>query len=303
MTLTAPFKHSVQKLRDWNREQMNRYYFGNTVEHWANVEGQRRMREARSAGSDAEFDGTLRHAYETLNYSHLNGVDFEPALFESVRRRAVAALDDPAVSPCSWQIGDLAEKSGVPREVLTQDIRRFTTNAADVIPDAAGLLHPGLVHAMRSCVGGNFRLEDIFLTRNYHVAPELADRYELLSDRWHFDDQVTDGFTLFVCLSDVDAACGPFHVVGKADSRALLRKGFSKDLRKTSHTGGLSQDTVYGVPTLARLIGPPGTKLLTHTSFCLHRAGRPEPGRTRDMMMFTFRASREMGLTWPAASA
>mgnify|MGYP007135472661 CR=1 FL=1 len=51
------------------------------------------------------------------------------------------------------------------------------------------------------------------------------------------------------------------------------------------------------MPSLTLCAGPPGTMLLSHASLCLHRAGRPEPGRIRDIMVFSFRHSRKMDLT------
>lgn len=286
--------------RPWWRRALLTYHYGNTVDFDANVEGERRIETARRDGAVASVDGRRRRAYARDQFSRLEGLALEPELFESVRARAVAVLDDPAASPCLWRDLDRrAQRTDVPWDEIPHDVRRFTTDVAAAVPDAADLLSEEIVAAIRSSVASNFTLENIYLTRNFHLDADVRARCELLSERWHFDDQITDGFSLFVCLSHVAAADGPFHTLNRRDSMKLLRRGYSKEARVESATGGLTREEIEAMPSFTRLTGPPGTMLLCHTSFCLHRAGVPEAGHVRDMMIFTFRPSARMDLAFP----
>ncbi len=274
-------------------------YFANDLETAVNEEGLRRIREARAAFDATEIDVGLRQSYELTQSSSLPGVKFDAAAFEKIRLRAIAALADASLSPCSFLHGNQAERQGIPRSVITHDVRRYTSDVASIIPDVMTLFNPEIVRAIQSSIGSNFMIEDVFLTRNYHVEPEINSKYEILSDRWHFDHQYPDGFSLFVCLSSVTEADGPFHLISAEDSRTALNRGFNPSLRKESPNGGLRPEDFKQLPSYAYLAGPPGAMMLCHTSYCLHRAGVPDVGHIRDMMIFTFRPSIKMDLAWP----
>ena len=288
------------KLRELLGGPRYEHYFANDLEHATNDIGLRRIIEARNAFKGRVGSPEMRRTYERDQFSALPGVHLDETRFEAIRNRAVSALTDREMSPCCFFQGKQAEAQGIPREVITHDVRRYTTDVGSAIPDAAELLSPELVAAMQSCIGSNFSLEDIFLTRNFHVDPAINSKYEILSDRWHFDHQYPDGFSLFVCLSSVTKDDGPFHVISAEDSRDLLtNKGFDASLRTKSPTGGIPVQAFEDKRSFTRLVGQPGTMLLCHTSYCLHRAGVPEPDHVRDMMIFTFRPSVDMDLRWP----
>lgn len=292
MSALATFRRSLKR-------RLAGRYFANDLDPETNEIGLGRIEAARRALRGVPLDGSLRRQYEKCQFTRLPGHAFAPIRFESVRTRAIAALDDPRLSPCAFLEGSQAERQGIPREVVTHAVRRYTTDVPSLLPDVAALLDEGLAKAIRSCIGSNFALEDVVVTRNFHVEPEITARYELLSERWHFDHQIPDGFSLFVCLSEVTDRDGPFHVLSAPDSRLLLRRGFDAARRITSPTGGLPPGLIEGMESLTRLTGPPGSMLLCHTSYCLHRAGIPEAGRMRDMLVFTFRPMPEMDLRWP----
>jgi hypothetical protein len=289
----------ISRIRELFEGRKNVRYFANDLDRAVNEEGLRRIREAKASFDTPGIDKGMRREYERNQSSHLPGVQFDRTKFERVRLRAVSALSDATLSPCSFLHGSQAERQGIPREVITHDVRRYTSDVAKAIPDVMKLLNPEIVQAIRSSIGSNFLIEDVFLTRNYHLEPEINSRYELLSDRWHCDHQCPDGFSLFVCLSEVTEADGPFHLISAEDSRVVLSRGFDAAARKESPTGRLRPQDFENLGSYARLVGPPGTMVLCHTSYCLHRAGVPEAGHIRDMMIFTFRPSVKMDLTWP----
>src|SRR5688572_29863416 len=112
-------------------------YFVNDLDRATNEIGLERIVNARKAFGHRVASPQLRRSYERDQFSPLPGVSFDRARFESVRERAVAALADPGLSPCAFYHGKQAEAQGIPREVITHDVRRYTSDVATVLPDAA----------------------------------------------------------------------------------------------------------------------------------------------------------------------
>jgi hypothetical protein len=274
-------------------------YQVNDVDSNVNALAIERIKKARAAFGGVNIDNKMRRTYERDMMTALAGVEFNQTLFEDVRKRAIAALSDRDLSPCVYASGDQAERQGIPREAITHDIRSYTTDVEAVIPDAPALIDDRFVHAIQSCIGSNFRFLGITLTRNHHIPAELSAKYDLLSDRWHFDHKYLDIFFMFVCLSEVTLQDGPTHALSAPDSRALLDMGFSCELREQDPNGGLSPAVVEGMPSLTLCAGPPGAKLMSHTTLCLHKGGgAPPSGRVRDIAIFRFQHSEKMDLSW-----
>ncbi len=274
-------------------------YQVNDVDSGVNAIAIKRIEQARAAFGGVKIDKKMRRSYERDMLTTLAGVEFNRSLFDDVRKRAIAALSDRDLSPCQFASGELADRQGIPREAITQDIRCWTSDVESVIPEAPALIDDRLVHAIQSCIGSNFRLIGIDLTRNHHIPAELSARYDLLSDRWHFDHKYLDIFFMFVCLSEVTLEDGPTHALSAPDSRALLKMGFDCELREKDPNGGLSPEVIESMPSLTVCAGSPGTKLMSHTTLCLHKGGgAPAKGRVRDIALFRFQHSNEMDLSW-----
>jgi hypothetical protein len=281
------------------KKELLKRYFGNSVDYDVNVEGDRRIREAQRA-SKGPFDSRLRVAYGRDWVSKLPGIQFDPADFEQIKRQAVAALDDPAKSPCCYNSGTQAEAQGIPRDVIKHDYRRATTDVRSAIPDAPKLLNANLIHAIRSAIGSEFFMDGVYLKRNFHVEPEIHAQYDLLSDRWHFDHQYPDGFSLFVNLGDFGPEHGPTQWINRPDSLRMLRLGYDADERLRSRSGGLGEGTIENCQSYDSLAGPAGSLALMHTSYCLHASGIPtSPDLHRDTLVFTFRPSVTLNVGWP----
>jgi hypothetical protein len=274
-------------------------YQVNDVDRGVNALAIKRIKEARAAFGGVKIDKDMRRSYERDMLTTLPGVEFDQSLLDDIRKRAIAVLSDRDLSPCQFASGELADRQGIPREVITQDIRCWTSDVEAVIPDAPELIDDRFVHAIQSCIGSNFRLIGIDVTRNHHIPAELSAKYDLLSDRWHFDHKYLDIFFMFVCLSEVTLEDGPTHAVSAPDSRALLDMGFDCELRVEDPNGGLAPEVIEGMPSLTRCAGRPGTKLMSHTTLCLHKGGgAPPKGRVRDIALFRFQHSKEMDLSW-----
>ena len=86
------------------------------------------------------------------------------------RRQAVVALDNPRASPCAHFHGDQPERQGIPRSIITRDIRRFTKDVHAAVPNIVDLLTPDIQQAIRSAIGSNFS------NRLYHSHTQLSRR-------------------------------------------------------------------------------------------------------------------------------
>jgi hypothetical protein len=282
------------------KAELVKRYFGNSVDYQVNVEGDRRIRNAQRLARRDSFDARLRADYGRNWVSRLPGIAFDATAFAKVKADAVAALVDPVLSPCCYNSGNQAELQGIPREAITHDYRRATVDIRGSVPDAPGLLHDDLVQAIRSAIGSNFFLDGVYLKRNFHVEPELRAKYDLLSDRWHFDHQYPDGFSLFVNLGDFSREHGPTQWINRPDSLRMLRLGYDADERIRSRSGGLPEGTIEACPSSDSLVGAAGSMALMHTSYCLHASGIPAtPEMHRDTLVFTFRPSVDLSLNWP----
>lgn len=284
------------------KKELLKRYFGNSVDYSVNVEGDRRIREAKRAAK-GPFDQKLRTAYARNWVSRLPGVRLDPVNFERIRQQAIAALDDPVKSPCCYFSGNQAEAQGIPREVIKHDYRRATINVRAAIPDAPSLLHQDLVYAIRSAIGSEFYMDGVYLKRNFHVEPALRTQFDLLSDRWHFDHQYPDGFSLFINLGDFGPEHGPTQWINRPDSLRMLRLGYDADARITSRSCGLPEGMIEACKSYDSLVGPAGSMALMHTSYCLHASGIPaSPDIHRDTLVFTFRPSIDFSVAWPEQS-
>ena len=94
---------------------------------------------------------------------------------------------------------------------------------------------------------------------------------------------------------------GPTHALSAPDSRELLTWGLTAHCGRTTQTADLLLKSSRSMPSLTLCAGPAGTKLMSHTSLCLHKAGAPRPGRIRDIVLFRFQHAERMDLTWNSA--
>ena len=281
------------------KKELLKRYFGNSVDYAVNIEGDRRIRIARRAAK-GPFDEVLRASYGQAWVSRLHGLRFDDGNFARIRAQAIRALDDPVKSPCCYNSGIQAEAQGIPREIIKHDYRRATTDVRSAIPDAPCLLSQEVIHAIRSAIGSDFFMDGVYLKRNFHVEPEIRSKYDLLSDRWHFDHQYPDGFSLFVNLGDFGPEHGPTKWINRPDSLRMLRSGYDADNRVNSQSGGLPDGTIEACESFDSLVGPAGSMALMHTSYCLHASGVPaSPDSHRDTLVFTFRPSTRLSVAWP----
>jgi hypothetical protein len=116
---------------------------------------------------------------------------------------------------------------------------------------------------------------EVKLYRNFHV-PSKDVEPGTISSRWHQDGDYTDILKIFINISDVSEKDGPFHIVPRQDTISLMKN--------YKHQRGVPDEIVRNNANIIKATGEAGTTLIGNTNQCLHRAGVPEEGCTRDLL-------------------
>jgi hypothetical protein len=160
---------------------------------------------------------------------------------------------------------------------------------ADDMPLLLPVMVPEIVDALRAMTGSGFRVVSYAVWRNHHVPSSTND--EIYSERWHSDGVRTDLQKVFIFLSDVTPEDGGTVVADRANSRAACRAGY-----RGRRTYGNAAPIFDALERKGGIYGPAGTAYLVNTSHCLHRAGVPAPGRSRDILQIQAFASPTVDL-------
>jgi len=110
-------------------------------------------------------------------------------------------------------------------------------------------------------------LFNVFVTRAHTTAllPDTAHRF-------HIDPEDTLTHKVFINLTDVDAGCGPLHVLPAQVSRKLM---LAENYRQIDRISDETVAAEVGWDQVRRYTGPAGTVVFADTSRCLHFGGRP----------------------------
>jgi hypothetical protein len=167
------------------------------------------------------------------------------------------------------------------------------------LPSIERLFTPELKSFLKQYYQAEFSLHSAHAWRTEHISEERLQKiypsqpYSIL---WHVDGHPVDTLKMFIVLSDVADENGPLHYLTKQRTEALRKKGYFSRF-KYGVTRAELEDEKY----LSKLIGPSGTTAFCDTTKCLHRAGVPAEGRTRDMLQLRFESS-EKPFTFPQSS-
>ena len=157
------------------------------------------------------------------------------------------------------------------------------------IPEFSKLLTDQIKNIMSDYFGGHFQIKRIQGSRNYHIPSDILTKREFYSDHWHCDNRDTDSYwKIFILLSDVTDDDGPLHLVTRSRTKELMKMGFH-----TRDDYDLSDDVLYDPKYLVKHTGPIGTVVIGNPTLCLHRAGIPSLGHTRDMIYLMLGRSDE----------
>ena len=194
---------------------------------------------------------------------------YDQELILTIQRSYLEKIDDPRYSkPNRTKVG-----TAVSRAIINPIIH---------IPDLAKLIDAETRGAIECYYDSYFRVAAVQAWRNYSLPTELQQDIEAYSNWWHFDARPIDNIKIFVDLSDVDDDCGPFHFIPAKRSRQLVRMGFKRA------RNGLPLNEEGNKQYIVRATGPAGTAVYCNTELCLHRAGVPAKGKTRDIIQFRF---------------
>ena len=263
-------------------------FYGNTLDYEANVIGRQNHRKSRR-----QFRGTYVKSFYKKYWQdgyYLAGQIFDNTLITRIQREYLHALQDDELSNNGFDDETIRSNYNYGGYIGShKGFRRDITDARRAMPSALQLLDQEQFRELLTNIyGSDFKLDGMVAWRIYHVPKEISKKFELTTDRLHFDDHYSDTVKVFICLSDVTDEDGPFQFFPRRFSRDLLWKGFKKELRSTSATGGLASGFV-DVPDLIRHVGRTGEVAFCSTPYCLHRAAETAPGRYRDVLQLVFR--------------
>lgn len=259
-------------------EWMGRRFTGNPRGISNDVEGAWEIFRARLAAKqriERRGDPAVR-SLRRRGYADL-GVFYDPALIARIREGFRRAVDDPSQT----------------RDRRTQWARQLV-RPASAVPESIALFDERMLALVEGYYGGPFKIYKFQLRSNFHAPGDVTSGEEVYNNYWHVDDRPTSVLKLFINLTEVTEADGPFELLELDETRRLVRSG-----RFAQRSPTLDQETRPG--SRVRLVGPPGHTMLATTARVLHHACLVAPGGRRDIATFAFRpARRPLARDWHA---
>lgn len=268
-----------------------RLVWGNDAGLRGNVRGELDRRRGRAAYRAAT--GTALRATPEGERLRADGVlvvdpEYPAGLVERLRSSYLAALADDSRSAFNG-VGRFRETS------------RAVLHAAKELDGVDDVLTPRLRAVIEAYYGGWFEVHQVEAWHTKAVDGLVEDtKVEAYSNQWHNDRYPTSWLRVFVYLSDgVTRETGAFRCHPIPSTRAIVRSGGY--LRRSLMTNR-ARRALEDERRVVYFEGDAGATCLANAMHCLHRAGVPKPGTTRDMLALTFRpASRPLPSRWSAA--
>ena len=184
---------------------------------------------------------------------------YDEKLMAKIRKKWAKIIDDEETA--SWS------------SPATRQIRQPAKN----LPEIKELATEEVLNHFRGYYGTEVRIDAVLCWRNYDPAENRGE--QVFSNWWHFDAANTAIAKLFVAVSDITEKHGPFHIYPIDKTKDLIKKGYV-DRRNYGRAPVEDYDGLY------RMTGKSGTAVIGNTELCLHKAGEPEDGNTRDIIQF-----------------
>lgn len=276
--MLGALRAGVVRLRQGMDMMLSRQIFGNPAGFSNNVAGEldlglRRLRRRLRAGARAAGPASqLRREGLYLFPAPAPAERIEP-----IARKFASLIQDDRYS--------LRRASAAARH---RDIfqSRILRDARCLLPELMGVLDPELQDVVAEYFGGHFDVLDVLAWRNYGPAEDTPEDVEIYSDYWHCDRISPTILKFFLLLEPVDESLGPLHMLRRTPSRRYVRDREFSRVRYRLSPGSVKPDV-----QVIKLTGPIGSRALCNTVQCLHRAGRPEPGKSRDILQIQFQPS------------
>lgn len=170
--------------------------------------------------------------------------------------------------------------------------RRGIKDPIENIPALKELLNDHVRNVIKQHYGSHFQVRVANVYRTWHIPEEIYRKTQMHAENWHTDGKSTDHTKLFVTLSDTTEADGPLHIVPKNDLKTVAKHTVPFDQAVDGKPGGAVDQLADPVT----LTGERGTAMLANTTVCIHKAGNPDPGHTRDIIQFYMAPSHK---PWP----
>lgn len=116
-----------------------------------------------------------------------------------------------------------------------------------------------------------------------HGYPISENKFQkFFSEDYHTDNYLCTYFKLFINLENVDEDKGPLHIIPKKDSRKFFND--ANYINRSNYNNEFEGKYIF------KNIGKIGESLFFSPSECLHRAGIPEPNKSRFMLCYILNA-------------
>lgn len=190
-----------------------------------------------------------------------------PALLESIRADYLRHLESPEHSVTS--------SNGASRFLLEPHV---------IVPQMRELLTEQFCRTLTAYYGCALRIQSVRAWRNYGARISDPYRDDVYSNTFHHDTTPVTGVRVFVLLCDgVTRETGALRFQDKPNSRSIVRSlGY---FHRSKMPSGTRQRLADG-ETLRYFEGNLGDACICNTQECLHAAGVPSPGASRDVLQF-----------------
>ena len=167
---------------------------------------------------------------------------------------------------------------------LTRANGKYSTEVKDPmqsLPELADLLNADVRDLLHSFYGRSFEVVETQCFRNFTI-PESDQELEAYSNFWHGDTYPVDWLKVYVFLSDWGETNGPTEIMPIPVTKEAMRSGYVN--RYFSFLGEDRKERYAA--SAVKATGAAGTVLIFNPERCLHRAGIPADGNSRDAVMF-----------------
>lgn len=285
------FLSLLVRLRNiWIFKYVQQIYYGNTIDSMTNRICKKNW--SKAIKESALKPSNLHKQFIREGYVSLGHI-FDNKYLIDLQEEFKIAIDSAELSESPYD--DPVIRSAYNYKNFSGDVKKFRRDIKDCdksLPTIKKIINnKNFQKIIREVIGcQNYELSAPYFCawRNYHVPQNISDEFEVITNRFHFDNQLVDRFKIFIYLSDVTLADGPFQHFPKSYSRVLLLRGFQENKRKLSITGGLPLN-IFHSSKLVKHVGKAGHVIICATSFCLHRAGELAPGHYRDLLQISVR--------------
>jgi len=222
-------------------------------------------------------DGSWECGYKKL------GNLLDAKLVNTIVEKYNSLIDDPHVFIRRANLTKAFMETGKEYNRILRPVGKYIPEINDIIANQT------LKSEIESYFGTPFRALTSEAWRNWHVTPEL-ERRGVLSNHWHHDSFRADTVKLYMLMHDTELRHGPFHFLDAQKSKQAVRASKTFRIDKEVPDGVSPSD-------VNRLTGKKGDLMLINTIHCLHRAGNPADGESRDILELRLLSVAQPGST------